>query len=255
LGYRQLEDADKQKVICKTEGIVLRVMRFQESSLILTLYTLEEGRADFLVKGARSSRSHSRHARYQLGAVLDIVYYTKPGRELHLLTESALKRHPQEIDRQPVRILYLMLVCEVFRSAVNEPEASPELYYYLREAITTLDTLPQHLFEYTLHMLLQLTAYLGFFPRIEAEPTAAHIDFDVENGWFHAVDFPTPEAHRQLLLLASADHWEDGLIGARPSAPVRRQMLETLLRYYELHVDGFRLPQSVEVFADVFHTS
>lgn len=75
----------------KALGLVLRRVRYAESSLILTWYTRERGRLRTAAKGALGAKSPMRGA-LDLFSVCRLVFSDRPGVELHLLTEADLER-------------------------------------------------------------------------------------------------------------------------------------------------------------------
>ena len=72
--------------IVKTEGLIIRVMDYLESSKIITCFTPDHGKISLLAKGAKRPKS-------RLGGSLDLlqhialVYYQKDTRELQTLSQ------------------------------------------------------------------------------------------------------------------------------------------------------------------------
>ena len=147
-------------MIIKTECIVLRSMKYGETSRILTLYTRDHGRMSVIVKGARGSKS-------KYGASLDlmsrsaVVVYTKEQRELQLLTQADLLRQYRRIVDSPDRLMYGFAILEFLYATVHGEEAHEELYDVLTSSLDALDAVQTRPVNVLLHYLQRLSGALG----------------------------------------------------------------------------------------------
>lgn len=71
-------------MLVRTNAIVLRRLRYSDTSIIATLLTEQRGVESILAKGARSPKSRMAAVLEPLEQI-DVQYYVKPGRELQLL--------------------------------------------------------------------------------------------------------------------------------------------------------------------------
>jgi DNA repair protein RecO (recombination protein O) len=72
----------------KTQGIVLRSVRYGESSVIVNIFTELFGVQSYLVNGVRTSRARSCRANLlQPANLLDLVVYHHEGRNLQRLSD------------------------------------------------------------------------------------------------------------------------------------------------------------------------
>ena len=73
----------------KTKGIVLRSVKYGETSVVVTIYTELFGIQSYMVKGVRkSSKTSSGKAIYfQPSAILDMVVYHNPLKNLNFIKE------------------------------------------------------------------------------------------------------------------------------------------------------------------------
>lgn len=237
-------------MISRIEGLVLRTVRYQDSGLVVALYTREQGRLDVMAKGARSTRR--RRVSLQPLALIEGVVYQRPGRELQHLSEWHLAHPWTTLDTHPVKALYGLLLAELLLQAVREHEPNPDVYHLVRATLEGLDTHAAGWYELSLHAAVQLTRHLGFFPHAEdVSRSVGPVRFMAEDGHFAsamegAAD-PVVEALRQLVLAPPLEPPVLTLTG-----PERRALLQLVLRYYQLHLEGFRLPRSLDVFEAVF---
>ncbi|TFB10109.1 DNA repair protein RecO, partial [Candidatus Marinimicrobia bacterium MT.SAG.4] len=72
--------------ILKAEGIILRRIKYSETSLIVTLYTKEYGKVSLIAKGARNPKSKFVGS-LEPGTYVSVVYYHKENRDLQMLSE------------------------------------------------------------------------------------------------------------------------------------------------------------------------
>ncbi len=113
--------------IIKDEAIILRKTKFSNSSLILQLYSKDNGKISVLVKGARSSKS-------KIGSKIDtlnhveFIFYKKAGRDIQLATEINLIEHYPKIKEDLEKIKYASSICELIMKLIPEHEASERIY-------------------------------------------------------------------------------------------------------------------------------
>lgn len=234
-------------MIRKTQGIVLHTLPFQDSAVIACVYTALYGRQDFLVRGVRSARktANPRQAQFQPAHILELVYYDKAGRELQYVNESSFAHLYSQMNQHPVRSLYAMLVLEVFYRAVREHEPNPALYDKLRQVLMAIDTAQAGLYDISLQFLWQMTQDLGFYPLVTGVDEKVAIAFDLQEGTLHNVAVADDPLARALFHLLQAN-------GSKVPRALRQDFLQLVLRYYQLHLDHFRMPQSLQVYAQVF---
>lgn len=235
-------------MIRRTEGIVLRTQKFRETSLISHIYTRDYGRKSFIVRGGRSLKARRKHSYFQPMSILDLVFYQKEGRDLQHITENSSQYFYHRMQTEPVRIALGMLLIEVFSQAVKEEEGNPPLYDFLKETLMRLDLREDRLINVMVHFLVHLSAHLGFLPRVEAEGDGA-CTFDLNEGIIRSGLGSRP-SDRLIPHFITAD--AANCTEIRFSNAEKRELLGTLLRYYRFHLEGFREPESLRVFGEVF---
>ena len=241
--------------IHKTEGIVLRTLRHQDANLITTIYTREYGLRSFIVPGYRSAHSRKRHSYFQPLSIVEVVFQYRETRGLHKVTEPRLGPLLQEAQTHPIKLSLGLALLEVFADTVKEEEQNLPLYEFLEGVIRALDAADQRLIQLFVFFLVHHTRFLGFFPYDESEGGAA-IEFDVQAGTFRRAK---GEGNPVAGLIRQFAYSELALLPAPASCQqitfdqqTKRQLIRTLFDYYQVHVEGFRYPQTLRVFAEVF---
>jgi len=242
-------------LISKTEGIVLRTLKHQDANLITTLFTREYGIKTFIIKGYRSTRAKSRHSYFQPLSIIDCVFFNRENRTLHKITESKISVFLQEIQTQPIKLSLGLAMLEIFYDTVKEEEKNEALYQFMYNIITKLDEAPNRLIQIFIYFLLHHTRHLGFFPHDQSEG-ASRISFDVRAGIFTKAkqnnDEIAPFLHRflksKLSLLPDPESCQQITFDNH----TKKFIIKTLFDYYKRHIEGFKYPQTMKVFAEVF---
>lgn len=207
-------------MIVKTDAIVLRGMKYGETSRILTLYTRDYGRMSVIVKGARGAKS-------RFGAALDVmshsavVIYRKEQRELQLLTQADLITPYRGISADPERLMYGFALLEFILATVHGEEAHEDLYDVLASSLAALDAVHARPAPVLLQYLLRLIHALGLAIDVrhcvrcradfsDERTLRVHAAFsELQGGFTCAVCSPAPDSLRVHVETAAALRWLD----------------------------------------------
>jgi DNA repair protein RecO (recombination protein O) len=99
--------------------------------------------------------------------------------------------------------------------------------------------------------LIQLTKYLGVYPDIS---NISQPYFDVQNGQFcqYANSKDCVSGEEVMLLKIYLGMKFDMLDTISATSEQRRTLVMLLMQYYQLHVQSFRMPKSLDVLYEVF---
>lgn len=236
-------------MLCKTEGIVLRTFKHDEANLIARVYTQTHGAQSFLLKGFRSARGSRKFSYFQPLSIVELAYLRREQRDLHKLDECRPAVMLHEIQTQPIKLSLGLTMAEIFYDCVREEEPNEELYFFLRENITQLDISEKNHIQLFIWFMLHLTRFLGFFPT-DASNGSRYAQFDFRVGRFTATEQLSDIAGVQLRQFLYAD--STSCKGIQFDAQDKRMLLNTLFEYYRQHISGFKHPQTIRVFAEVF---
>ena len=146
-----------------------------------------------------------------------------------------------------------MFAQEVFDRALREEAADAQMYRFVQEALESMDTGADMAYQ-PLFLMVGLSRQLGFFPEA---PEAGEQRFDLREGYFFQGDAPHEfcmEPAQAALFAELIEHvgMQDGSFAPlKASLEVRRRLLDDLLIYYRLHVDGFGELRSLDVLRTV----
>ncbi|MCW3112274.1 MAG: repair protein RecO [Segetibacter sp.] len=241
----------------KTKGIVLRTVKYGETSIITTVYTELFGIQSYIVKGVRQStkKSSGKAIYFQPGAILDMVVYHNELKNLNFIKEYQWAHLYQNLLFDVVKNTVSMYIVEMLQHSLKQPEASPELFFLTEDTLKQLDTAnPTLTANLPLYFSLHLAGELGF--RIRGEYTNDTPILDLQEGQFveqkplhsYFLEKQLAEATSQLL---SINFYND-LEVIHLSRHVRKNLIIAYQNYVALHVHDFGEIKSLPVLQEIF---
>ena len=235
-----------------TPGIVLSSIKYGDSSLIVKILTREAGLKSYLVKGVLQRKKGKLKAAYfQPLTQLELVVSHREKANLHYIREAKIDYPYTSLPTDWTKQAIVLFLAEVLNKVIREEEQDTALYDYLQTALQWLDTHDQ-VANFHLVFLIQLTKYLGFYPDTSGYERPY---FDLVEGEFisqqgiHPVLQGDELIHFKRLL---GIHFEASHM-VQLSKQERRQLLDVILTYFEVHLQGFSQPKSLAVLHEVFN--
>lgn len=223
-------------MLITTRAIVLRTIRHGDKSAVLKLYTEHHGLRGYAVR--MGGKSGIPPALLEPLQRLAVVAHERGDRELHQLKEVRPDKPFLRVGSDPVRAGVVLFLQEVLLRTLREEAGDPALFAYLHATLDLVDEAPD-LGHFPILFLSGLCHHFGFAPE---QPDMEARWFDMLNGVFTDHEPTHPHAFGGPLVPVFAQLFEQHVAGADPlRAPSaqRRELLEKLLHYYRLHVDGF----------------
>ena len=218
-----------------TRAIVLKTIAHGDGTVILKAWTGHAGLRSYIVR--ISKRKGISAAALQPLNRVELVADERADRELQSVRELRVVRPYINVHRDPVRGATALFVQEVLHRVLRSEAADPSLDHFLHEAMEAMDTVEDlrcfpHVF------LIQLSGHLGFMPELPGE---GEDHFDLQEGCFHRADAPQGHTMGPVLSKAFVDLLGRDLVHSYSTvipAAQRRELLDHLLLYFRLHVDG-----------------
>ncbi|AYA37420.1 DNA repair protein RecO [Hymenobacter oligotrophus] len=235
-------------MLIKTRGIVLNYLKYRETSIIARIYTEERGVQSYIVNGVRKAKPPGRIALFQPFTLLDMVAYVSPRGGLTRLSEYRCLRPFRSIPYDVRKSSVVLFLSEVAGRTLREEEENPALFEFLYDAIVAFDEQQTGFENFPLLFLLNLASYLGFGPESGQQIT--------EQVAFASDVNQSSTARSTVLRFQEFEHFYDDLLhqpeqAAIPNGRVRRDLLNILLRYYQLHIEGLGDVRSLDVLSEV----
>ncbi|MDN5288530.1 MAG: recO [Mucilaginibacter sp.] len=236
----------------KTRGIVFKATDYGESSVIVQIFTEKFGLQSYIINGAKKPKAKIGRNMLQPLHLLDLVVYHKNTGSVQRIAE--LKNSPvlQTVPYDVIKSCVAIFLNEVLYKAIKQQSADENLFDFVFNAIEWLDHQTGSVTNFHLLFLTQLTRYLGFYPDRFLAGNADY--FDMKNGTFSkykpdSVLYLSPP-HTQnfsLLLQCSFENMQQ----LKLSNDERRYLIQKLLEYYALHIEGFGNVRSADVLEEV----
>jgi len=240
-------------MLLKDQAIVFRTHKYGESSLIVELYTLQKGVRKYIINGVRSPKARTKANLLQVMTLLNIVAYERDDKDINRLKELRPSYIYQSIPFDIKKGTVGLFMIEVARKAIKEKEENTALFNFLSNSFRFLDASPHSIAHFHLVFLLELSTFLGFQPAgCFSKETPV---FDLLEGDFtgsipehgHSLTGNLAIALDQLLNHTTTNSHELVL-----DRELRKRLLEQLVFYYQLHLDGLGVIHSHQILQEVF---
>ncbi len=238
----------------KTEGIVLHSFKYGETSIISRIYTKELGLQSYLVAGVRKRKTTFKYNLFQPLSMLEMVVYHKENKGLQRIKEISSIKQYNNIHSDIRKTTIAIFISEVLVNCLKEEESNLNLYDFLKQSLFFLDDLKEKVADFHLLFLLQLTRYLGFYPNLGQDMAGSA--FNLKEGVYQQFDKDSPyflDRHfSDYFSMLSKMDYQDLFSFSMPSQ-LRKPLLEKIIDYYKLHMEGFRDIKSLVVLENVFN--
>lgn len=148
-----------------TKGVVLRTVKYGETSVIVTIFTELFGIQSYLVNGVRTSsrKGSGKASLFQPASILDMVVYHNELKQLQRIKEfrwSFLYQHTLSDVRKSAVALFMV---ELLTKCLKQPEANPDLFHFAEDAFIHLDKASAAVTaNFPLFFALHLPVFFGF---------------------------------------------------------------------------------------------
>jgi DNA repair protein RecO (recombination protein O) len=240
----------------KTKGIVLRTVKYGETSLIVTLFTELFGVQTYLVNGVRvsSRKGHGKANLFQHAAILDLVVYHNELKNLQRIKEFKWAHLYQHLFFDVLKNSVALFMVEILQKTLKQPEANPDLFHFVEDAFHYLDEADAATVgNYPLFFSLHLTLFSGL--RISDTYSKQNDILDLQEGEFvserpqhiHFLEEPYSFYTSQLLKA----HHPSALSEIKLNKDTRRILLNAYQDFFALHVQDFGSLKTLTVLQEV----
>jgi DNA repair protein RecO (recombination protein O) len=154
-------------MITRTDAVVLKSMKYRDSSKIVTFYSRRFGKIKGIAKGARQMKSKFGAALEPLSAV-SLILYKKDQRELQLISQCDLLKTYKTIHSELDRLAVGLSIIELLNQVTHDEEGNDALYTLLVQSLDELERAQKHFMNFFLAFELRCASVLGFMPSLDA---------------------------------------------------------------------------------------
>ena len=246
----------------KTKGIVLRSIKYGETSLVVAIYTELFGIQTYMVNGVRSSKKSSAKANhFQPVAILDLVVYHGENKSMQRIKQFSWAVLYDNLLRVDIKNSIASYMTELLQKCLKQPEPNPDLFNFCEASFMELDRADNVVAaNFALFFTLHLTHFFGF--RMTDNFSSENSILDLQEGNFT----DHQPAHPHFIEGTNAALTAKFLKVMQPGEPayrtgrlesfklnheIRRELLVRYLEYYALHIPDFGQMKTLVVLHEV----
>ena len=237
----------------KTRGIVLHSLPYNDSYMIVTVYTDVFGRVAYMVYNSRSKKTKVSRSLLQPLSVLEMEVEHQNRHDIQRIKEVKPGFNMTQLHCHPVKNAISLFLSEVLYRIIQEKEENRALFDFLWRSVKWLEIADAGVANFHLTFLLQLSTYLGIRPTGKSFKAGSY--FDLQNGVF--TDTVPPHDYFlnqndsivfERLLRMSYENMALYTFARQERVSIIRQIIE----YYRLHLSDFPEIKSLAVMQSLF---
>ncbi|MSP07771.1 MAG: DNA repair protein RecO [Chitinophagaceae bacterium] len=240
-----------------TKGIVLRVTKYGDTSIIMTAYTELFGVQQYMVKGVRvtSKKGANKGVFYQPAAILQMEVYHAPMKTMQMVKEVSWDYVYQNVYSDVLRNAVALYIVEVLQQTM-QPEPHPEMFYLIEDTFKQLDKGGAGLVSnLPIYFLIHLSQTMGF--GLQGKYSNETPILDIKEGEFVS----KPPAHPYYLEAQTAQvastflqvQFYNDLETIYLSGAQRKKILELFQLSLSWHYKKFSEIKSLPILQSILH--
>lgn len=225
----------------KAKGIVLRTVRYGETSVITTLYTDLFGLQSYIVKGVRKSGKHApaKAHYFQPAALLELVVYKNAFRSLQYIKEFQWGYLYDKVFFDVVRNAVGMYMVELIVHSIREEDPHPDLFDFFESAFILLDKgSDEAVADLPLIFSMHFAKHLGFQIHGKYSEAAPYLDLVAGSYVAAKPDHPYMMEDKFAAITSQINSRKD-IFAAAPlqiNHFIRRELLKYYQQFFSLHL-------------------
>jgi len=238
-------------MLVKTRAIVVHSLRYREADLIVQAYTQSSGLKSYLIRGVlKSKKGKLRASMFQPLTLLDIEANHKDKGTLESIREAKVNPAYQTLTTNIYKSSIAMFLAEVLHQAIQEEEQNQALFQFIEESFLWLDH-HEKFANFHLLFMVKLSSFLGFYPHLY-HPNLPYFnlldgEYQLEDTNKYCIQNENSELLKHFLLV---NYEKASTIKLNQSK--RKNFIEMLILYFELHLHGFKKPRSLAILHQLF---
>lgn len=237
----------------RSRGIVLRSLRYNDTQVIVSIYTELEGTVDFIVRRTTGSRQAVKASTWAPLTLVEVAWEPRQRANLQKPRELTLWRPWQSIPFHPHKAAIAIFLGELLGYTLRSEQPDNELFAFATNSLEWFDESDKNYVNFHVVFLLKMSRFLGFMPNVDEWHEGAL--FDLQAATF--VDTPPPHSYYleaaeaalvpKFLRMNIRSMQAVGLSGA-----MRSRALEIVILFYRLHIPELPELKSLAVLTEVF---
>lgn len=242
------------KRLAKEEGVVLHALRYDDSRLVVKIYTRCQGLRSYMVRPSRRNGNGSGAGVVMFQPLTHLTFESvaAKGNAMESLRNVSLAGSPLLAAPGPMRSSVALFVADVLNQTIRHPEADPALFEFVVTVVGQVMNAPDDLLnDIPLIFMMQQARLLGFEPLLNRD--RLHPLFDMMEGRFvsTAIHGHYVPADWSELFIRLAKECRSGFGPLSLPRHSRRVLLSFLIEYFALQVPGMGEIKSHRVLHEV----
>jgi len=241
----------------KTNGIVLRSIKYGDSSLVTTIFTSVYGVQTYMVQGVRSAKQRQNRAgSFQPGTILELVVYQQPQKNMQRIREFQAAYIYNGLQENVIKNSIVIFSVELLLRLLPEHAPLPALFDFASEYLVALDKKNiNEIANFPLYFIIKCSRMLGFDLKGNYSKQTPHLD--MEEGGFtentpsmaHAT---TEDDARALNELLKTENYET-LKNTEINGAARLRLIDWYIIFLQRHTQYMGTIRSLPVLRAILH--
>jgi len=234
-------------------GIVLRTLRYNDTSVIVDMFTDVYGYMSFLVRQSKARRRNTASAFWQPLSMLEFQADIRSSSALPRPSDVRFYLKYTNVPLSPVKTSIFLFIAEFLSVSLREEKKNIPLYTYIESSLQWFDEarFPTAIANFHLVFLMHMCRFIGIYPNFE-NPS---VYFDLISGTYQSFQPVHPHFLKDsealiLPLLFRMNYYTSHLF--KLSSGQRHRIIEVLNDFYSIHLPNFPKLRSLEVLHAVF---
>jgi DNA repair protein RecO (recombination protein O) len=242
-------------MLTKTKAIVIKTIDYSENSVILKCFTEQYGLQSYLINGVKNKKGAIKPSHLLPLNLLDLDVYHQLNKNLQRIKELKCQPILNNIHYDLLKSSIGIFMGELLNKTIQaENQADKNLFEFLYTVIQYLDLTQQSLANFPVYFMLQLSQYLGINPKLNY--SEINNSFDLEEGVFKPTlfgDIKVVESNLSAFWFELCKVNLDSFSQIEINKIQRTELLNQVLLYFKIHVDGFNELKSNKVLVEVLN--
>lgn len=233
-------------MISKSKGIVIRTIKYGESSAITNILTEQFGLVGFHIPSAFKNKGKTKISYLQPLNTVEISFNFQKTKSLQSISDISCLHYP-ELRAFNQQAFYQVL-CELLQQVIKENEINHSLFHYLNdEALPGMNT-DLHFWQLP-YVMLSILHHYGCAPNIDTYEEGTCLD--LKNGIFLEINLPLKNTADKESSCIIFEMMTKGIQHLEISSATRQKVIHHLVNYYRLHINEDFDLRSMEILTEV----
>ncbi len=236
-------------MLVNRQGIICKTIKYGESSLILDIFSPDVGMRSYICGGVRKKKS-AKAAIMQVMNMVDIVCYDKPSNKPSLSRIKEIKFHKiySHIPFDIVRGTLGIFLIEVSRKSVTQTDDTQSTYDFIMAKFDELDSDDVLLRDFHIRYMIELARVIGF--ELQNNRDQLNPVFSLSEGMYVESTLNNRRTLEPELSMILSNYMSGQVVNSTKDQ--RKELINHLVDYYKIHVEGFNDLRSLEVLYNLY---